>query len=328
MAERFLAEFGTASFQNLVQVEPPPPPWRVPPANPVEPSETQRRLAEDEETLKRLQMDEFHEQDEEDERMQRLADLEQNEEDERLQRLADLAEQNDEDERLQRLADLAERAYYLAQPGENTDSAATQQWTWDTQPAATQQWTDYTQPAEDTQPAATPAVAEAASSSTDRPLSPQEEEERARAHGLELYRAAEASMHGVATDMGIYNLAERQLAAEHSTRWQDRGPRSVDAPMTWRGQVWRPNTGRYANRGGNPARNQMFAELAARKRSKQNSVAGQNGKGKVIEEKGKGKTVLSSGRGTVIEWQEWPWDEQNQGKGKTATQGQWQNYPA
>ena len=45
--------------------------------------------------------------------------------------------------------------------------------------------------------------------------------------------------------------AEGKAARASGVRWQDRGPGPPDSPTdTWRGQAWRANSGRYANRGG------------------------------------------------------------------------------
>ena len=49
-----------------------------------------------------------------------------------------------------------------------------------------------------------------------------------------------------------YYAAERKAAEEAGVRWQERGPPGPAAggPETWRGQSYRPNSGRWANRGG------------------------------------------------------------------------------
>lgn len=49
-----------------------------------------------------------------------------------------------------------------------------------------------------------------------------------------------------------YYAAERKAAEEAGVRWQERGPPGPAAggPETWRGQLYRPNSGRWSNRGG------------------------------------------------------------------------------
>jgi hypothetical protein len=53
-------------------------------------------------------------------------------------------------------------------------------------------------------------------------------------------------------EMLAYYAAERKAAEEAGLRWQDRGPPGPKdgGPETWRGQNYRPNSGRWSNRGG------------------------------------------------------------------------------
>ena len=114
--------------------------------------------------------------------------------------------------------------------------------------------------------------------------------EAARLRALHLYRAAEAAvaLAAASTDTPAYSAAEAQIAREYGTRWQDRGPRGDTAPMTWRGQQWRQNSGRYGTRGGDPERNRFFAEQATKRKQREEGKQDKGrGKSKV---KGKGKS--------------------------------------
>jgi len=46
--------------------------------------------------------------------------------------------------------------------------------------------------------------------------------------------------------------AEAEASWEHSSKWQERGPPGPHegGPQTWRGQRYRPQTGKWMNRGG------------------------------------------------------------------------------
>ena len=138
------------------------------------------------------------------------------------------------------------------------------------------------------------------------------EEAEARARALALYRAAQNEIQqgassSIPEDREAYDAVEDRLAQEHHVKWQDRGPRGENRPAVWRGQTWRNQfhsekggTGRYGNRGGDPAKNAYFAEQA-RKRQKSGKAAsghkGNKGKGTNMEHMEKGK---AKGSGTNI----------------------------
>ena len=59
--------------------------------------------------------------------------------------------------------------------------------------------------------------------------------------------------------------AESDVAAQLGLRWQERGPPAPDDPYdTWRGQRFRPESGRWANRGGSMS--QWFTEFYTTKK--------------------------------------------------------------
>ena len=43
---------------------------------------------------------------------------------------------------------------------------------------------------------------------------------------------------------------EKAMAEDLGLRWQERGPKAEGRPDRWRGQRYRPGTGKWANRGG------------------------------------------------------------------------------
>ena len=43
---------------------------------------------------------------------------------------------------------------------------------------------------------------------------------------------------------------EKAMAEDLGLRWQQRGPKAEGRPERWRGQRYRPGTGKWANRGG------------------------------------------------------------------------------
>ena len=111
----------------------------------------------------------------------------------------------------------------------------------------------------------------------------------AKARALALYKAAQQEISqgasGTPEEMKAYDAAEHALAHEHHVRWQDRGPRGENAPLVWHGQKWRNQfesekggTGRFGNRGGDPAKNAWHAEQA-RKRKASEQQKGKSGKG-------------------------------------------------
>ena len=140
----------------------------------------------------------------------------------------------------------------------------------------------------------------------------------AKARALALYKAAQQEIsHGASgspEDKKAYDAVEHSLALEHHVRWQDRGPRSENAPQVWHGQRWRKqlhsekgSTGRFGNRGGDPAKNAHFAEQAKKRKAseQQNSksgkgASGDRGYGSDQGNKGKGTNISHKGKGDRI----------------------------
>ena len=72
----------------------------------------------------------------------------------------------------------------------------------------------------------------------------------------------------VSFDEFLWLRAEQQVAQEMGLRWQERGPPPEALPegqTTWRGQAYRPGTGKWANRGG--ANKQWFTEFYRAKKA-------------------------------------------------------------
>ena len=68
--------------------------------------------------------------------------------------------------------------------------------------------------------------------------------------------------------------AERAAAEEAGLKWQQRGPPAECLPegeSTWRGQAYRPNTGKWANRGG--AHVEWYKEFYMAKKAGPDAVA-------------------------------------------------------
>ena len=140
----------------------------------------------------------------------------------------------------------------------------------------------------------------------------------AKARALALYKAAQQEIsHGASgspEDKKAYDAVEHSLALEHHVRWQDRGPRGENAPQVWHGQRWRKqlhsekgSTGRFGNRGGDPAKNAHFAEQAKKRKAseQQNSksgkgASGDRGYGSDQGNKGKGTNISHKGKGDRI----------------------------
>ena len=140
----------------------------------------------------------------------------------------------------------------------------------------------------------------------------------AKARALALYKAAQQEIsHGASgspEDKKAYDAVEHSLALEHHVRWQDRGPRGENAPQVWHGQRWRKqlhsekgSTGRFGNRGGDPAKNAHFAEQAKKRKAseQQNSksgkgASGDRGSGSDQGNKGKGTNISHKGKGDRI----------------------------
>ena len=132
----------------------------------------------------------------------------------------------------------------------------------------------------------------------------------AKARALALYKAAQQEIsHGASgspEDKKAYDAVEHSLALEHHVRWQDRGPRGENAPQVWHGQRWRKqlhsekgSTGRFGNRGGDPAKNAHFAEQAKKRKAseQQNSKSGKGASG----DRGYGSDQGNKGKGTNME---------------------------
>ena len=89
----------------------------------------------------------------------------------------------------------------------------------------------------------------------------------------------------------LWLAAERQAAEEAGIPWQQRGPPGPAGPSdeTWRGQRWRKNTHRWANRGG---KNKELWDAYYKTKKKDEG----KGKGKSKDKtKGKGKDMSWSG---------------------------------
>lgn len=126
-------------------------------------------------------------------------------------------------------------------------------------------------------------------SSSSKPAKSSEDDPaaEAKANALALYRAAEgaireAAMQGGGVDeqnRAAYMAAENQIAREQNVKWRDRGPRGEDAPAVFKGQRWRANSQRYANRGGTRQAEFAvhFASQKAKKGGGKDSKAGKKG---------------------------------------------------
>ena len=117
-------------------------------------------------------------------------------------------------------------------------------------------------------PSQAPAVPSPASFVSVPAMPSEAEVKAAAARAAALYRAALTGIENTASserpeERAAFEASEHQLAQSFGhVRWHDRGPRGETAPPVWRGQEWRKNTGRYANRGGNPEKNKWYAEQA------------------------------------------------------------------
>jgi len=141
----------------------------------------------------------------------------------------------------------------------------------------------------------------------------------AKARALALYKAAQQEISrgasGSPEEREAYDAVEHSLAREHHVRWQDRGPRGENAPQVWHGQRWRNQlhsekggTGRFGNRGGDPAKNAYFADQARKRKASEqkgsSKASGHKGnKGKGTEKgkaKGNGANTSDKGKGDRI----------------------------
>jgi hypothetical protein len=146
-------------------------------------------------------------------------------------------------------------------------------------PLAKEEPFDFEPPVEENEPLAQEDLIEHMS-----PVSPASEEQ-------EIPRNARVHRRPI-TQEELFGLrAEERVARSMATPWQSRGPPGPDegGPSSWRGQQYRPGTGKWANRGGRQKEYYTWLYSGKAKGKAKDKGKGKEGKGKdKAKDKGKG----------------------------------------
>jgi hypothetical protein len=146
-------------------------------------------------------------------------------------------------------------------------------------PLAKEEPFDFEPPVEENEPLAQEDLIEHMS-----PVSPASEEQ-------EIPRNARVHRRPI-TQEELFGLrAEERVARSMATPWQSRGPPGPDegGPSSWRGQQYRPGTGKWANRGGRQKEYYTWLYSGKAKGKGKDKGKGKEGKGKdKAKDKGKG----------------------------------------